>query len=111
MPAFGFANIEQMLTNTVLATFANIALLDSNDQSIEATLSKANTGMGEFDLSREQRMQLVINKQLHAGLQTGDVLTPNPLQYTPAELAAMPASYTLDALAEDDGLMQRWWVL
>lgn len=112
MPDFGFAGLEKTLATTVINTFANIALIDEADAGIEAVLTKANANLGEFDLSHEQRLQLVVNKQLYAGLKSGDVLSANPLQYTPDEITAMPQStFTLDKLAEDDGLIQKWWVL
>lgn len=111
MGLFNFANIEKRINTLVLGKFANISLLDADDAPVLATLDYAEYPMGEFDLTAEQRPQLTIDKTLYPSLQSGDVLTANPLQYTPDEIAAMPqSSYTLDVLAKDDALMQVWWV-
>lgn len=109
MPAYRFAKLEQKMANAVMATFANIALLDADDNAIDAVLDEAEATMGDFDLTHQKRKTLTFNNTI--GLQTGAVLSPNPLQYTPAEIAAMPTSYTLDKLAEDDAYQQTWWVL
>ena len=110
MPAYRFAKLEQRLADAVVNTFANIALLDADDNAIDAVLDEAEANYGEFDLTHEKRKTLTFKNE--SGLQKGAILTPNPLQYTPDEITAMPQStFTLDKLVEDDGLIQKWWVL
>lgn len=111
MALFNFANIEKRINTAVLGKFANVSLLDADDSPVLAILDYAETPLGEFELSAEQRPQLTIDKTQYGSLASGDVLTANPLQYTPDEIAAMPQStFTLDVLEKDDGLMQVWWV-
>lgn len=109
MPAHRFARLEARLSNAVMTTFANIALLDADDNAIDGVLDEAEQGFGEFDLTHEKRKTLTF-KNVN-GLQKGAILTPNPLQYTPAEIAAMPANYKLDKLDKDDGHLQTWFIL
>lgn len=111
MALFNFANIEKRINTAVLGKFANISLLDADDNAVLAILDYAEYPLGEFDLSAEQRPQLTLDKTLYPNLQAGDLLSANPLQYTPDEIAAMPQStFTLDVLEKDDALMQVWWV-
>ncbi len=109
MPAYRFAKLEQRLANAAIKTFANIALLDADDNAIDAVLDEAEANFGEFDLTHEKRKTLTFNNV--NGLQKGAILSPNPLQYTPAEVAAMPENYKLDKLDKDDGTLQTWWIL
>jgi len=111
MSLFNFANIEKRINTKVLARFANISLIDADDAPVLAILNEDISTFGEVDLTYQGSKQLVFDKSIYPNLAVGAVLSPNPLQYTPAELAAMPTSYTLDKLAEDDGYQQTWWVL
>lgn len=111
MALFGFANIDKRINEKLIGKFCNISLLDSNDALVLAILDNTNHPFGEYEMNGEQRYTLTVNKQQYPALKRGDVLTANPLQYTPQELAAMPkTSFTLDAIEKDDGLMQVWWV-
>lgn len=111
MALFNFANIEKRINTKVLGKFSNISLLDEADNAVLAILDYVEFPLGEYDLSTEQRPQITVDKTLYPSLKAGDVLTANPLQYTPEEITAMPqSSFKLDVLDKDDALMQVWWV-
>lgn len=109
MPVPAFAALESRLAAATVGAFSNIVLTDGAYR-YSAMLDRGVERVGEFGQFVESRDQLSFLKTDAPALNSGAALNADAGYYTTADLLAMQrTSWTLDALASDDGHIAVWW--
>lgn len=103
-----FAALESAVAGTVSTVFGNVYLVKAGVPFM-AVLDRNAERIGEFGQVVALLDQIVVLDSAVPALASGDVITPDPARYTPAELSAMRASWTLDGVVSRDGYLTRWW--
>jgi hypothetical protein len=98
------------MATAMLAAFSNITLTDGV-RVFGAVLDRNVETMGEYGLTGERRMRIQVLRSDSSGFTGGKVLQADPATYSVDELLAMDRnSWTLDRLADDDGIVVSWWL-